>query len=680
MLILDKPTQERILNFTKYAQLVSQKFGVTVSFDGIKAETNGTNITLPKIEGMNEKEIDFLYCVLLHEIGHIKYSIFTKESFKALKTKAHFMICNALEDARIENILMQDYAGANGVFEKLYNEFVTDKRFWKKIFGFSSNDVDLFGGVITYIHYSLLRIKHKISYDIVLGSSIHQNVLHFVKENQIDLIIKSASLESWDAVLALGTKIYDIFFKSSPDKSESNNLTETDQVVSNAINHTLQQMEQDHLANTHKINKQAEKIKSLRSHLEQLHIKKDSLIDNLQNQQDDTADQTELLEEAQNFKRKIESREQKLQQMQESLTRKNDKIQETKVKLESLKLRPKSLKTEARIQKLEDKILNAQSKTSRQQENVGELNNTKNEFTNQLKTLPDHITSLSTEKIQRKIDENNTHSDELSSKIETELVEINQTQKDIRELQDQIKKIKENYSNTTSNVLKTLQDDLASVRVKVSAFPTLEKTPGWEDADLVQQEFDDHATNASGGVVVNGMTFSKTNQRDIITIINGIKDDLQSLNLVEHFKKQNNFNRLECFNDLSQINSSGNTEHNKALLSTRGHLPLTTLYDQVKYQLSSDGKDLLQIRKDKDQIISTLKNLFRYKLKIQKKNKFKGNQEEGLLDQRSLWKLATKTDENLYEITFPKFINNVVASIALDISGSMGGIFPNKKQ
>ena len=69
--------------------------------------------------------------------------------------------------------------------------------------------------------------------------------------------------------------------------------------------------------------------------------------------------------------------------------------------------------------------------------------------------------------------------------------------------------------------------------------------------------------------------------------------------------------------------------------------------------------------------LNKVRNVFRQRLKIQKKDRFKGNQEEGSLDNRSLYKIITGTDDRFYEINDPRFVNRIVSSVVLDISGSM---------
>ena len=114
---------KKVTAFNNYAKFLSNKFNVSVVFDGVNAHTDGKTITLPNINGMSGDEIDFLYCVLLHEIGHIRHSDFSNDAFKKIKTENHFLVANAIEDARVENLLIKEFDGANEIFENLYNKY-----------------------------------------------------------------------------------------------------------------------------------------------------------------------------------------------------------------------------------------------------------------------------------------------------------------------------------------------------------------------------------------------------------------------------------------------------------------------------------------------------------------------------------------------------------------------------
>ena len=91
-MLVSQSTIAQLEAFNKYAKFISDQFGVTVVLDGTKACTNGKTIYLPSLSAMNQEEIEFLYCVLLHEVGHVRHTPFSPELFQGIKTQDHFHI------------------------------------------------------------------------------------------------------------------------------------------------------------------------------------------------------------------------------------------------------------------------------------------------------------------------------------------------------------------------------------------------------------------------------------------------------------------------------------------------------------------------------------------------------------------------------------------------------------
>ena len=82
---------------------------------------------------MTAKELDMMYAILLHEAGHIRYSVFDDSYFSQLKTQWHAFLANAVEDARIENLLLNEFGGAKDIFNNLYTVYTQYKKLMKKV-------------------------------------------------------------------------------------------------------------------------------------------------------------------------------------------------------------------------------------------------------------------------------------------------------------------------------------------------------------------------------------------------------------------------------------------------------------------------------------------------------------------------------------------------------------------
>jgi len=98
---------------------------------------------------------------------------------------------------------------------------------------------------------------------------------------------------------------------------------------------------------------------------------------------------------------------------------------------------------------------------------------------------------------------------------------------------------------------------------------------------------------------------------------------------------------------------------------------MTTQFDKVVTENTSDGKVLEAIKKNQSDTLNRVRNVFRQKLKYTKKDRWRYNKDEGNLDARNLYKLATRTSDTFYEINDPKRVNKIVSSVVLDVSGSM---------
>ena len=101
----------------------SKKFGVTIRIQGSTAYTNGSTITIPRMDLNDVNKARFTYAYLAHEAAHIKYTNmeFWKERKVKEKTEFETSILNVLEDARVERIISSRYIG---VFENL--QFLRD--------------------------------------------------------------------------------------------------------------------------------------------------------------------------------------------------------------------------------------------------------------------------------------------------------------------------------------------------------------------------------------------------------------------------------------------------------------------------------------------------------------------------------------------------------------------------
>lgn len=210
---------KHFLDFEKYARFICETFDINVVLDATRAETDGKVIYLPNVMSMTSKELDMMYAILLHEAGHIRYSTFDESYFKALKSKAHAFLANAIEDGRIENLLMKDFGGAKDMFESLYCDYTQDKALMRKIFKHDGQKPDLFTTLSFHVHNKIINCN-TASLKEIAGAYRAGRINKFWKDNNIDGLIAANPLKNDKDVIKLTNEIYDLFAKKFQDKSE----------------------------------------------------------------------------------------------------------------------------------------------------------------------------------------------------------------------------------------------------------------------------------------------------------------------------------------------------------------------------------------------------------------------------------------------------------------------------
>lgn len=209
-----------------------------------------------------------------------------------------------------------------------------------------------------------------------------------------------------------------------------------------------------------------------------------------------------------------------------------------------------------------------------------------------------------------------------------------------------------------------------------------EETPGWESADDYQRSFDERATKETGQLVVNGQKLAGTGSgsRSVSVLLNQMKNDVESINLADCFKEtlagslldQGNEAGFENFG--SEKGSTINSDSYIAKLATTGrHSVLTTQFDKIEVRITPENKEneAEQLLRERSMIVNQLKEEIKKKMKVTKKPRFVGAKDEGDLDARNLWKIPARRGSDVFEQNNPKFVNNVAASVLVDISGSL---------
>ena len=701
MLVQDQDLFSRIESFTKYARTISEKFGVAVVLDGTEAHTDGKVITLPNMGSLDEDELDFMYGILLHEVGHIRHSVFTEESFGRLKTEAHFIIANALEDGRIENKMMDEFNGAVDIFTDLYNKFAANPNFMERCFGFKPEDMSEFYALTAHLHYTLLDIPIKLTMEQVIGKKGLKKLNGIKVLPEIDKLLAQAKIDNDDDVFELSVKIYDLYFSGKTKDKSKVNQTQPRREVIEESEKTIKSLQEELKAKDEKLQPLRDKIKELRKELKDTRAtrkpydKKLDKIDHeleknggkldLFNNEDYHKRQIEYAEETKDkLKKKIDSKDTAIERSEKRQEKIGERLDKAKDKLNSKKSRA----TKEEIEQMEKDIEAIEKVMAKAQKQGDNHSRIKKDYEERIKAH-DKNSDWAREQIdkihekQQKItdtkDELKEHQKELYDErkpIGEKHEEISDEMQEIRdELKDLVTEFKKAQSKElldSTEKLQQLQDLCDKMGLPANVSPKFEPIPGWDEANDAQKTFDKTATAQKGQPIVNGGV-GATDIRDVLIMMDKGESELKAIDLAEIFKKENSISRLESYNDTSQVKNTSNTPNNGNIKreGVNKHIPMTTTFDVVAKKTRSNSSKLLKLKSENKGLIRKVKEIFRNRLRYNKKIRFKGDKEEGLLDTRTIWRMASDTGDDFYETPKALKVNQVACSIMLDVSGSM---------
>ena len=677
---------QRIEDFHKYARFICGQFDIEVQLDSTKAETNGRVISVPNIVGMSNTELDMMYFILLHEAGHIKYSLFTEEAFLKIKSKAHAYLANAIEDARIENLLMRDFGGAKDMVEGFYCGHVVNRRLMKKVFQITGKRPDVFHCLGIYIHNYLLKAR-TAPFSRIATRVSYRKVKEFILQHNINKLLDHAPLKNWGDVVNLTNTIYDLFSQQYPDKSEKFDFAQ-DKALKKSVENRLAKLKAETIEAQTKMEANENAIIELSENLDTWDRQySDEVNDKLRKAAKLGEDISNIDNEINQRKTRgqLEKNYQAKQQLDNSLPEKiknlKESIEQVQAKIsKGTNARGQSLTPEQQerlsknLQKKQEQLKTLQKKVEDMQKELARTKSALDEFLKDYKPL----------KGKEHLNEEELKAEQASLKTQKEKVEqeyqkiMEQRQKIEREiirLQNEINAVAERIQTKLLDTMYSMDSELHKNGMEIEMLPGFESTPGWEEADIAQKQFDKKASEKTGSIVRNGGRmggFTGSDLRDLAVYIDTQLEKVKQIDLAKIFEKKIGTSRLEEFEEGSDII---NNHIDQSVLTHFGsiqkHTVLTTQFDTVKDEhIAQDRQALRKLQSTNAEFITSLKRLFARKFKFTKKDYYRGGKEEGQLDARNLWKLPTKQGEDYFEINDPKVINKMAASILIDISGS----------
>lgn len=677
-------------DFEKYAKFICEKFDVNVQLESTRAETDGKTIYLPNILSMTAKELDMMYAILLHEAGHIRYSTFDESYFSKLKTQWHAFLANAIEDARIENLLLNDFGGAKEIFTNLYTVYTQDKKLMKKVFKHDGEKPDLFTTMSFNLHNQMVNFETSELKEIS-GVRIANRIVKFFDEAKINELIVSNYPKKPNDVIDFTNEVYDRFFSYFKKK-------DTSQVV-NFKKEVAEKKELEDIFN--KIKEEAlkieEKVKELRSkadeisheinNFEGLNAEKlqelNDKIGHLSSEKEKIDYQIKWKSEYDNTKKNLSSLPEEISKLEQDRNNQTAEKKALQEKLEGgLTGRGKEF-TEEQKKALQEKI----EIKKRQEERIQNKINQKIE---EQKAGNSHMSRAEKEMAENSsmcnknfdIEQAVANREKITSELNDAVNNLKEMQGKKKELESkkeevlsQIKNMQNNFAEQVADKMFEVDKMAKNLDVDMGILPEMNYEDVWPEAAQEQELFDSKASKEMGRMVRNGQKGAGlfgTNVRDILVFIDKKKEKVEEIDVLAIFKDKIHASKLDDLNNDLKVDNYMEDRSIVGVYGTkREHIPFTTEFDSVKKDNMKKNFNLYSsIVKDNIGFHNDVKRVIAKNFKFSKKDFWRGAQEEGSLDVRNLWKLPTRQGDDFYEVSNPRYENKVAVSILVDISGS----------
>lgn len=248
---------------------------------------------------------------------------------------------------------------------------------------------------------------------------------------------------------------------------------------------------------------------------------------------------------------------------------------------------------------------------------------------------------------------------------------VRDLREEISSLERDLERLRERVGKLGRTALKKAQSILDKAGVSHEVVPRIEPTKDWPAADRLQEDFDTHASDKANTIVTGGAGIG-TGARDMLVFLDKRADGVKQIDLADHFQKLLRPSRLDQVNErLGDMRVQAQPLPGQSS-AVHAHVPASTAFDTTAVvRPPSDLRAIDEIRSRLAPDLRALSAVFRSRLKFSKKDKFRGNRDEGLIDPRSAWKLASGHGDDFFEVNLRTPSNKVAASIAIDLSGSM---------
>lgn len=684
----------RLEAFEAYAQMLSHRFDVRVVFDGQEANTDGRVIRLPILETLTEPELDMLYGILLHEVGHVRYSDFSDTAFGKLRHAGDLYLANAIEDARVETLLMRDLAGAGEIFDRLYSVHSSDRQRMARLFGPADErphpDRDPLYAIGRLLHARL----HQLQIDATQGVAPRAAAVATTVLEQAGLLatLGPSSVTTWDEVVALAQRAFDAWAASTTAPAPPPLHLEAKQMGKQDATDALEQLRQQHAAIAASRVEREQQLAELRKTQAPLIAAATETLQQLEPKLEAAAQAAEALARVSDMEATLQATQQALRaqrakvgereavanqgvaQKRAGLTAKRDLVAAQLEALEQAGRRPaQQAQLRTRLETLQQQM-DALTPAAVAQGHLDRLAKLEQDATQQERDLLALRQQVG--EPQRAVAQAATL-DALQQQVAAASRQIGGQAQAVQQRRAEIAKLVSAEKTVLRDGLSAVRQSLEQAGLPVAELlPTAQATPGWEAVDRVQTQFDAEASAQTGDWVVGGIGLG-SGTRQMAMLIDQAIQDVQQLDIGQLLQAQHGSSPLARFRDTLGRMPSSETGADRGLQQgaiSRPYRVWKTTYDRVLGKSAATPESRAIHAADVEAVAPIqpeLRRLVASRFAFATRDRFHGGQEEGQLDQRSLWRLAARQGDTFFEINRPVPVNRTAVSILLDLSGSL---------
>ena len=193
----------KVVSALKKLGVIFSSLNVTVKVGAYCASTNGNEIRIPFPDA--KTDFQMLTALLMHEASHCRYTDF-KADFQSNKLVHSFV--NAIEDARIEALIGQVYAGSSFMFRDLYLKMLP--KIVSRMVG--QNPIQVFGLWLNCRAFVFFGKPYVEEYEEKIGEYLKTVFPSQMLDQVSDLMDRRLpGLKSTSDVVDLSKEIFDIF-------------------------------------------------------------------------------------------------------------------------------------------------------------------------------------------------------------------------------------------------------------------------------------------------------------------------------------------------------------------------------------------------------------------------------------------------------------------------------------